>query len=409
MRFFTNQSQDSNISPIIDEVYWKKVIDQYIKSIIKNFKPSLKNCDGGLYVGCAGISYMLYKAYTLNLFESCDYLKMDFKEYAEASLTYVESHKEKSIPEISFLLGAGGVYVLNALVKDSLGQKEASQMMCQRYSNLAFECKPLILSKNGSDELFVGRAGYLNGALILNKHFNTQIVKLSDLYDICDSVVKSGRDYSLKNKSSSPLMYAYYNTEYLGAAHGLSGILLMLLEVPDYLSLRPESAQLIIGSINWMGEVQDQFGGNLPPDVEEIFHRRPVPEELVHWCHGGPGAIYLFAKAYLIFKDPKYLKWCRDIGDVVWQRGLLKKGPGICHGIAGNGYVFLLLFKITGEQIYFNRALQFANFLQTEEFRSGTRTPDCPYSLYEGIAGTVCFLLDLIKPQMSNFPFLDFY
>ena len=33
----------------------------------------------------------------------------------------------------------------------------------------------------------------------------------------------------------------------------------------------------------------------------------------------------------------------QEAGELVWKYGLLKKGPGICHGIAGNGYTFLSL------------------------------------------------------------------
>jgi hypothetical protein len=33
--------------------------------------------------------------------------------------------------------------------------------------------------------------------------------------------------------------------------------------------------------------------------------------------------------------------------DVVWERGLLKKGVGLCHGISGNAYLFLYLFRVT--------------------------------------------------------------
>lgn len=31
--------------------------------------------------------------------------------------------------------------------------------------------------------------------------------------------------------------------------------------------------------------------------------------------------------------------------EVVWKRGLLTKGNGICHGVAGNGYAFVTLAK----------------------------------------------------------------
>lgn len=52
------------------------------------------------------------------------------------------------------------------------------------------------------------------------------------IIEICESIMKSGRQYSKATRSTFPLMYQYHSTEYLGAAHGLSGILHMLLESP---------------------------------------------------------------------------------------------------------------------------------------------------------------------------------
>lgn len=72
--------------------------------------------------------------------------------------------------------------------------------------------------------------------------------------------------------------------------------------------------------------------------------------------HSLAGVAYLFAKAYLINKKPQYLDTCIRSGELVWQKGLLKKGPGICHGVAGSAYVFLLLYRLTGNTKYIYRA-----------------------------------------------------
>lgn len=50
------------------------------------------------------------------------------------------------------------------------------------------------------------------------------------------------------------------------------------------------------------------------------------------------------------------MKEAVDCGEVIWQRGLLRKGYGICHGTAGNGYAFLSLYKLTQEKKYLYRA-----------------------------------------------------
>jgi hypothetical protein len=74
-------------------------------------------------------------------------------------------------------------------------------------------------------QLFVGRAGYICGALWLRQQLGYDVVPLPKLHKICDSILESGRTYSRRKRSLCPLMFAYYDTEYLGAAHGLCAIL----------------------------------------------------------------------------------------------------------------------------------------------------------------------------------------
>ena len=74
--------------------------------------------------------------------------------------------------------------------------------------------------------------------------------------------------------------------------------------------------------------------------------------------------------------------------------------------------MFLLLYRITKEEKHLRRARQFAAFMQTEEFKANSRVPDAPYSLFEGIAGTACFLADLVNPDSPSsglFPFMDVF
>ena len=122
-----------------------------------------------------------------------------------------------------------------------------------------------------------------------------------------------------------------------------------------------------------------------------------------------PGLVYLLGKAFLYWNDDKYLQACLKCGELVWQKGLLFKGPGICHGVAGSGYVFLLLYRLTSDERHLHRALKFAEFMFTEDFQSMARRPDSPYSLYEGLAGTACFLIDVLQPKQAEFPFFDIF
>ena len=59
-----------------------------------------------------------------------------------------------------------------------------------------------------------------------------------------------------------------------------------------------------------------------------------------------------------LYKDEKYKYEAFSCGEVIWSRGLLKKGYGICHGVAGNAYAFLALYRLTGDKKFLHRALK---------------------------------------------------
>ena len=71
-------------------------------------------------------------------------------------------------------------------------------------------------------------------------------------------------------------------------------------------------------------------------------------DRLVHWCHGAPGVVHLLLTAHTVWggDTDQYITAAKKAGDLVWERGLLKKGPGLCHGVAGNGYTFLHLYQV---------------------------------------------------------------
>jgi len=84
------------------------------------------------------------------------------------------------------------------------------------YSILAHTCLAKDFLPSGSDELFVGRAGYVYGALWLRKVLGQVVVPDQEILNLCRAMWDSGKSYSERARSQSPLMYAYYDTEYLG-------------------------------------------------------------------------------------------------------------------------------------------------------------------------------------------------
>lgn len=103
----------------------------------------------------------------------------------------------------------------------------------------------------------------------------------------------------------------------------------------------------------------------------------------------------------------EFQKAAIEAGDVVWNRGLLRR-LGLCHGVSGNAYVFLSLYRAFGGAKHVFRARQFARFLHKnarELIAAGDmHGGDHAHSLYEGWAGTACLWLDAVKPLDSRFP-----
>lgn len=132
----------------------------------------------------------------------------------------------------AFLCGNAGIYAVSVAISYFNGQQDILRQDLDDFQKGFEACKPINFSKYGSDELLVGRAGFLSGVYWLNQTLKPVPFAGEPIIELCESIVQSGRQYSRAKRSTFPLMYQYHGTEYLGAAHGLSGILHMLLESP---------------------------------------------------------------------------------------------------------------------------------------------------------------------------------
>jgi DUF1680 family protein len=79
-------------------------------------------------------------------------------------------------------------------------------------------------------------------------------------------------------------------------------------------------------------------------------------------------------------------------GQATWQAGPLAKGPGVCHGTAGNGYAFLKLYQRTGDRIWLDRARAFAMHAIEQCDRAADTYGRRRYSLWTGDPGVALFV-----------------
>ena len=138
-------------------------------------------------------------------------------------------------------------------------------------------------------------------------------------------------------------MWTWYDTPYLGAGHGVCGIVYMMLKAVQVCggpNQFDEKIMLAIkNTVMQIKSLQFEKSGNIPCVLGE------TEDKLIHFCHGATGAVPFFIEAYNVFNENGFLDSAILCGEAVWNRGLLLKGNGICHGITGNIYPFLSLYR----------------------------------------------------------------
>ncbi|GJD07957.1 LanC-like protein 2 [Galdieria sulphuraria] len=355
--------EDSEFIHFILKGDWKQAIQtkfgkhtyesiQSIAQIVQHrVKPEDARKDPTVYTGTAGIAYFFYRLGIHPLLEPnqrLNYLAVA-KKYSDASVNIVENNTRR--------LGTLSTFFYSKVISltDSW------------------------LTTDSEDEFLYGKAGFLTALMFFHGY--------DKKWEICArniamQLFENGRKTANSSNWSRhcPLLYQWHNKFYLGAAHDFQCF--------------PE---------NELKETCEFLYRQRCPRTNNYFSSLDSRRsELVQWCHGAPGFVYLFCKAAEHFSDITYLKHALEASIPVWNCGLLLKGPGLCHGIAGNAYCFLRLFRCLQqfpsdaqkEKLLFQciqRAAQMGSFLINYSTNSipcihterGMRTPDRPFSLYE--------------------------
>jgi lantibiotic modifying enzyme len=380
------------------------------QAIVPSSNPKSKSKDNSVYIGAGGNAYLNWKLHRFFKREgdeekSYEHLLRALESVNTALLLIHRDHKGKGC---SFYMGSPGIYTL-ATILYNIYEEPAST---EKYLNKLLGFLPDSLLSDTPDELLYGRAGYLSCLLMVKRHIPDELCKKVNLedamYKVFNALISSGQT---PHSSKKVLRYTFYGTDYIGAAHGVAGILYVLLQFPEWCK-EPTIQPWIIETLNNLISTQTP-AGNFP--TVESGRREAL---LVHWCHGSPGIAPVLYRAYKIFKDVQYLQSMEKALSCVWKCGLLKKGFGLCHGITGNAYTFLCFYRFTGQMEYYYKAVQMAksywnedlkliigSYVDPQRFKVGV--PDTPYSLMEGAAGIVCFYCDLLYPDEASFPGYD--
>lgn len=366
----------------------KKKLGTMAKAIIAN-SSEVVDSGSSVYTGVTGVA--------MALFFASRHIDQELVQDATTLIKLVRENPSRS--RVNFLNGSSGVLILNAMINNNA---ESQELLNHKLVDM-FK----VVKNPQSDlpnELLYGRVGFLYSLLFMKACQLPYQFSDSDIRDVIKVIIAQGRSLASKEKCRAPLKFKWHDKNYYGAAHGTAGILYLLLQAKEYLN----EGDLI----NFIKPTIDCLLDCCFPSGNLQSSEGSYSDRLVQWCHGAPGAVQLFCLAFEIFEDQRYLTAAIQCGEVVWTRGLLRKGCGLCHGTAGNAYTFISLYQLFQKRKEFTkvdaakhlyRACVFAEWcLHFDRHRE--RRPDRYYSLYEGLAGTMYFLIDMLNPSSAAFP-----
>jgi Lanthionine synthetase C-like protein len=164
----------------------------------------------------------------------------------------------------------------------------------------------------------------------------------------------------------------------VGPAHGFAGCVLALGGVPDVSETLRRFAVEEDGLVNW-----------LPYAEMRHLDEHRDGQIRTQWCHGAPGLVGTLAP-FLDEEDAV------AGGELTWRAGPLRKGAGLCHGTAGNGYAFLALLERTGDERWLTRARAFAMHAAGQVERGRSESGRGRHTLWTGDPGTALYLADCV-------------
>ncbi len=195
------------------------------------------------------------------------------------------------------------------------------------------------------------------------------------------------------------------NYYFLGAIHGFSGNAMALIAGFDLLSKTQVSqiTKRVMQTVVNTADQSDQHANWWPSWDSDKSKKNAHP--LLHFCHGAPGIIATLARLP-VGENEEFDALLLKGGELIWDAGLLEKGPGLCHGTSGNGYAFLKLYERTGDDLWLKRARSYAMHAieQVEHIKKWQKHTRYPF--WNGDPGVAVYLWDCLQAT-TDFPTLE--
>jgi hypothetical protein len=340
-----------------------------------------------IYFGAAGVALSLHRLANMGF---ARVPAVELARSAGALLADIDGHaSDPRWLQSSYMLGPLGIATIAALVSgDPLACDLAARELARPFTETA-------------NELFVGATGRLAAAHSLAARFPTDLRWAEHVQRIATALFNAWSEKRRDVWLWDQIIYDRPTDPYIGPAHGFVGNIAMLLDALT--TDDPRRSDVEQRAISTLSALALRSGDlvNWP-----VTYGPPSTHAPLQWCHGAPGIICTLSSISQGV-DATLDELLLRAGETVWAAGPLRKGSGLCHGTAGNGFAFLKLFRRTGDECWLARARHFAMHA-TQQLKLEKMAFGMPWnSLWTGHLGVALYLAACIEGDDRMPPFDD--
>lgn len=394
----TNRLQDSDSHLIECESKIRNVFinitstRQANASIIREYAEEPLPCS--IYYGGAGIAFSYLKMALLKqdaeLLHAADIWISYAQDFSlkDQNLTCKEINVDRAVHNLPSLChGKLGVKVVDACIANARGDFASERNIIEEIVRIEHQDTECLDPSYGLASLLTACSS------LLELRRDESISESQILIDMGENIYTKLSDFI----TNCPTMDVEKDIRYTGMAHGWAGILFAILRW--CLSVKNDVPDFVYERVNQLKSLS-----LVDSKCAKIFRTNSCKKNdfFAGWCNGDAGIALLFAKLFEITQDESYLedasKYIRGV-----DKNATYLASDICCGLAGQGFVELILYRLTGDHRWKKDAAE-SQLIASKGIihRSVKRN-----SLFKGKVGVDLLNFYLKYPQKVRFPIFE--
>jgi len=389
-----------NNSDIINNIYSLNIIPKKFEST-------------SIYYGTLGRFFFNY-FFSITSNNKCEEQAIKFINEAEKQIQKNNFHSS------TLSLGLAGYIEGMNIVNSQSEIFDEKEYLCDVYKALTNSCVSLI--KEGNFDFYTGCIGIihvLENAYQRNPQymlpFINKIVSSFENQKIDLPHFITNQKYKTKKQENDILQSPHY---ICGLAHGLSSVIMVfskLIVITGNVYLKDLTYKLIDLILKYKNP---EIKKTEPLYLERIYIDEKIVKNTYHprlaWCYSDLTLGWAFLKTGMNLKDDNMLKIAQEVlHHTVIMDNALKLAESsnvicLCHGSAGNAYIYKKIYEETGNDIFFNSFKKwekkaFDNYSKNQIYFNYDANMYVPnYTMMDGIIGYGLFLLSLENKECNS-------